>query len=478
MTTAREYLRVSVDRSGREKSQDQQHAENEAAAAAFGIDSLGRPYKDTGSASRHASKQRDGFARLLEDLDAGRFNADVLVLWESSRGSRKVSEWVRLVELCEEAEVKIAVTTHRRLYDPSNAHDRHNLYDDANDSEYESAKTSARGKRDAAALAVAGQPHGVAAYGYRRLYDPTTRKLIAQEPDPKERRVVVELFDRLAGGDSLVGIARDFKARGIASRGGISFAPQALRRLALTLAYAGKRTHREAVYDAAWPALVDDATFYAVQARLLDPARTTRRPGRAKWLLSNIAGCDVCGGLLTVKFPKGARRYQCHRNSCVTIDADELDRWAEREVLGLLTKPTTLKRLVPSGADPVALKAARGEVGRIKSEHRDLIRKVGAGQLSPAMAAGSEPMILDRLSVAESKVAELTRPVGLRGLIEPGAQVGAQWNSMPMSAKREVVRLLFVPGVVGVLSIARGRGESTQSRIRLDGKPLRGQNPS
>ncbi len=74
--TAREYLRVSVDRSGREKSNDEQHADNVDAAPALGIDSFGKPYRDTGSASKHATKGRDDFDRLLTDLAAGRLLAE------------------------------------------------------------------------------------------------------------------------------------------------------------------------------------------------------------------------------------------------------------------------------------------------------------------------------------------------------------------------------------------------------------------
>jgi hypothetical protein len=185
-----------------------------------------------------------------------------------------------------------------------------------------------------------------------------------------------------------------------------------------------------------------------------------------------IARCDRCGSALAVKFPHGERRYQCHVKSCVTVDADELDAWAEKEVLGILTKPDVVKRLMPTAADPVALEAARGEVAKIGAEHQELVRQVGSGQLSAAMAAGAEPPILARLKLAEARVAELSAPTGLRHLIEPGAKVQAQWKSMPMPAKREVMRLLFSEGVVGVLSITSGRGKTTQSRIRLGGKPL------
>jgi hypothetical protein len=223
--------------------------------------------------------------------------------------------------------------------------------------------------------------------------------------------------------------------------------------------------------------LIDDATFYAVQARLWDPARSTWRPGSAKWLLSGIGLCDRCGSRLGVKFPRGGeRRYVCQgkNKTCVSVHADELDAWAEREVLGILTKPDVVERLMPGAADPAALGAARGEVARVKAEHRDLVRRVGAGELSAAMAAGAEPPMLARLAVAEAKVVELTAPAGLRHLIEPGAQVQAWWEFIPMPAKREVMRLLFSQGVVGVLSVVQGRGQPTEARIRLDAEPLPG----
>ena len=94
-TTAREYLRVSVDKSGLERSPAEQHADNECVAAEHGWQ-LGDPYRDVGSASRYANGNgRPGFGRLVADLEAGRFGAGVLVLWEASRGSRRLSEWAR-----------------------------------------------------------------------------------------------------------------------------------------------------------------------------------------------------------------------------------------------------------------------------------------------------------------------------------------------------------------------------------------------
>src|SRR6266567_5443082 len=122
----REYLRVSQDRSGRARSVEEQHDDNLKAAEAHGFSINGEAYSDVSlSASRYATKVRGDFGRLLADLGRGRFGADVLVLWESPRGSRKVGEWVTLIELCETA--RIHVTTNGRTYDPANARDRRSM---------------------------------------------------------------------------------------------------------------------------------------------------------------------------------------------------------------------------------------------------------------------------------------------------------------------------------------------------------------
>jgi DNA invertase Pin-like site-specific DNA recombinase len=493
---AREYLRVSVDKSGRERSIDEQAAENRKAARSLGIKKFGTPYKDTGSASRHARKQRDDFRRLLNDLASGRFDADVLVLWESSRGSRKVGEWVDLIEKCEKAGVRIAVTTHNRCYSPGNARDRRTLLEDSIDAEYESGKLSARGKRAAAAAAAEGLPHGRVPYGYKRTYDPMTKRLVRQEPDPIEAPIVRELFKRLRRGESLTAIADDFTARGIKSRGSATVPPtpfcaQTLRGIALAPVYAGRRVHSpngthkrssdaEHSYDGTWKALVTDETFYAVQARLRDPARITTRPGRAKHLLTMTARCDVCDGPLvaTNRFD-GGRRYQCNVGH-VLVMADDLDAWAEGQVLSLLTRPDVVRRLMPKAVDAKAMRAARNDVARCKHEHDELVAQVAAGKLSSRLAAGAEPAILQRLEVAEQRVVALSTPAELQQLIEPGATVRQQWRRAAMSTKREIVRLLFAPGLLGVLSVAgvNGGANTIEARARLDGKPLRAKRTS
>jgi site-specific DNA recombinase len=466
-TLAREYLRVSFDASGRERSNDEQHGEN---VAAFADVRFGKPYRDTGSASRHAHKRRDDFEALLADLAADRFGAALLVLWESSRGSRKVGEWVQLIELCEQRQVRIGVTTHGpRTYDPTNPRDRRSLLEDAVDSEYESAKVSVRARRAAAANAAAGKPHGRIPYGYRRRYDPATGRLVGQEPEPAEAAVMVEVFDRLAAGDSLRGVARDLERRGIRSRTGKVLTSEVLRPMVLSPLYAGRRVHvpgggrmdrlqRErlaTLVDAEWPALVPTSTFLAVRHRLTDPARRTSRPGRGVHLLSMIAVCDVCGGPLSATFRRGPREYGCQNGGHVRVPADELDTEAEGEIVDYLASPDNAARLTARDGDDEALAAARDLVARVRAELDDLADQVGRGEVSAVLAARAEPQIVARLRDAERHVEELTTPPALRAFAGPADEVRARWKAATMPAKREAARLLLSAGLLGELRVTR-----------------------
>lgn len=456
MTTTREYLRVSLDRSGRQRSQAEQHEDNQRAAAEHGL-TLGAPYTDTGSASRYAAKGRDGFASLLGDLGSGRFGAEVLMLWESSRGSRRVGEWVDLIETCEERGVKIHVTTHGRTYDTANGRDRRSLLEDAVDSEYESAKLSARGRRAAAANAAAGRPNGPTPYGFERRFDPQTRKLAGQFEHPDEGPRVRELFERIERGDSLHGIARDWAAQGVVNGKGAPFSPQHLRSMATCPAYGGLRAStRNGVritVTATWQPLVPLARWHAVQRILTDPKRITRRPGRAVHLLSMIARCAVCDAVLAVSFRKGTAFYSCHGIGCVSVARDDLDEVITGAVLAYLSRPDVHRMLISAETDTEELSRVRDEVAAVRGELDALAVEVGAGRLSATLAAAAEPAILARLNAAEQREQALITPAALAGILAPGEDVATRWEAASMPARREVMRMMLSDELLGVVRI-------------------------
>lgn len=476
---AREYLRVSLDRSGRARSNSEQQQDNRRSWDLF---EFGDCYSDTTSASRYATKVRGGYRELIRDLTEDRFGANVLVLWEGSRGSRRVGEWVELIELCEDRGVKIAVTTDERLYDPANPRDRKSLLETATDAEYESAKISARIRRANAANAAAGRPHGHVPYGYQRFYDPVTRAFVAQEPVESEAVVVREVFERIKSGHSLNAIARDFAARKIRSRTGKPLSAVRLRQIALNPTYAGLRTftpdgkkmtpterrRNATLIEAVWPGIVPKRTYLAVQRILEDPARrASHRPGRAFYLLSMIARCDACGGPLAVTYrPTGSKakrqrreqitaQYFCRDRGCLRVDMADLDDRATEAMLDYLSRPDNVQRLLTDDHNSDDLERTREQVAEIRAELDELADKVGRGELSSALAARAEPQIRERLRAAEAREAELSTPSALRGLIEPGEDVAERWHAAPISAKRRIARILLAPDVLGELRVTR-----------------------
>ena len=472
---AREYLRVSKDRSGRARSVNEQHTDNERAATEHRL-TLGEPYLDNDvSASRYATKVRKDFGRLLADLETGAFCARVLILWESSRGSRKVSEWVHLVEACEAAGVDIYVTTHGRRYDPANARDRRSLLEDAVDSEYESSKLSIRSKRSVREGAAAGMPHGRMPLGYRRRYDPMTRRLVAQEPDPATAPLIRELFARLAAGHSLRSIAREWQARGVVNGKGLPYSAAHLRELARKHAYAGLRVYvpgsgpgnnagqrgpEAQVTEATWEPLVSREQFWQVQAILSDPKRKTTRPGRANHLLSMIARCDVCSGPLVALRPASLTYsiYRCHKGGHVHIREADLDDLAERVMIAYLAREDLSTEWVAAvaGQDDDELQEIRDDLAGLRRRQDEIEEAMADPDAASVVAlAQAAAKIRAEVSVLEERQRERLTPPALAGLIKPGPGIERRWKDAPLEVKRQVARALLSAELLGELRVTR-----------------------
>jgi len=338
------------------------------------------------------------------------------------------------------------------------------------DSEADSAKKSDAILRAAAATAARGEPHGRIPFGYRRRYDPVTRRLVAQEPEPAEAAVVRELFQWLRAGHSLKAIERDFGARGIRTRTGKVFEAQHLRDVALRPIYAGLRVHspgnRTGRYrgslagavEAAWPALVDRETFFTVRNLLLAPERRTSRPGRGKHLLSLIAVCDVCGGWLTVGYPiRGEtrrREYQCRDRTCVRIGADDLDAYAEQVMLAYLARDDVIEGLRAEPEDGGELATVRADLAAARAELASLRKAGREGRVSVGTLVQVEPGLVTRVESLEARERELVTPPAL-AMVPPGKDVRRRWQAAPMSARRQVSRMLCSPAILGQLRVTR-----------------------
>jgi DNA invertase Pin-like site-specific DNA recombinase len=463
---AREYLRVSKDKSGRRRSVDEQHADNQTAADERRW-TLGEPYADNDkSASRFARRIREDFGKLISDLEARRFGADYLILWEGSRGSREMAEWVRLVNVCAERDVQFYITSEDRVFDPRNDHDWAALIDMGKDSEVESRKTSKRARRTTVANAKAGRPHGICNDGYLRQYDPRTGDLVAQVIDPDRAMIFETLFELILQLVPLKEIARRFEARGWLNKSGRPFQPEHLRAIAKTHAYAGIRVHTQGregsrrvvrpdlMVDATWPGIVSKETFWKVQSILDAPERRTTRGGKATHLVSMIGRCGKCPAPLVAakgRKPQSTPKYAC-RFGHVSVDRAQLDEYVTELVCAYLSRPDNYDALQPTERTD-ELEKVRGRIAQVEHELRDLERALKRREISPTLAGAAEQEWLTELEQLRKTEHGLRTPAVLQGFLKPGDDVRARWErpDTTIAAKREIIRMLLAPGVLGTL---------------------------
>ena len=473
MLLLREFLRVSKDRSGQEKSPRQQHEDHERDAERHGFELHPSPYREVGSASRQAKKARDEFPRLIADLQEGRFGADGLCLWENSRGSRRVSEWALLLDLLAEHGLLVWIHSHGRMLNPRNHRDRREMLNEAVDSEYESGKTSDRLRRDHADRAAEGQPVGRLSWGYRSVYDERTGRLVRREPDIESGRpaLVRELFERFAVGTGLLRIAHDWRERGIVNGKGRPFSAMQLRDMLRNRVYIAERVHvpgeetrwwrardRVSITDGQWEPIVDRALFLQVQAILDDPARVTTRPGGARHILSIIARCDQCSGPMCALTLRGEAVYRCRAGGCAVVLKADLDALAMRRVEDYLSSPAVRNGLRQLDEQAAAELAEVDEaLAKEDRELKSLEAGVSAGDLTVEFARTVAPGIRSRMAALEARRRDLAEPSALRGLIGPREDVRARLAAIAddVPRLRRVAQLVLSTQAAGEVRVQR-----------------------
>lgn len=459
---ARDYRRLSDAKGG--TSLEDQGADNAASADENGWTLHGTPYIDDGlSASRYAKKRRDDFEQLVADLQSGptgregRFGADVLMLWESSRGSRKVGEWVSFIELCEEKQVRIWVTTHERLYDPANGRDRKTLIEDAADSEYESYKTHRRVLRAAAAQAQKGRPYGEAPYGLVPVYDQKTGKLINWVEDPVRSIVPRELFRLLERHVAMADITRRFARRGYTNRSGRPFSHEHLADMARRHSYTGIRAYKGTLYEAVWDGIVPRKRFWNVQRLLDTPGRATYRGGGTRYELTAGLRCSRCDGPFRVQDNNPNRRkptYRCE-TGCMNIQKAPIDELiiGKQGDLGLLleylARDDIYEILAAPSSDDDALVDLQARLAAARAE-RDEMRNARGKNLAEVMVLANSLGDKEQEVVEmEARERELTLPSVVLSIIKPGVDIWQSWGEAPIAGRRQLVRLILSPRYLG-----------------------------
>jgi site-specific DNA recombinase len=450
------YGRVSQDRS-EGKSVDDQLAECRAWAHRESWRIVAEHRDDGISASRYANgKARPGWQSVTDLITSG--GVDLLVVWEISRATRDRFVWASLLAACQERKVKIA--SGGRIHDTADPDDAFMLDIQGAQAVRESEKTRARILRSVRARAAAGAPHGRIAYGYRRIYDPETRKLVSQEPDLETAPVVCEIARRCLAGEATHAVAADLNSRGVTAPQGGRWDLTQVKRIAISPTYAALRSHNgEITGPATWPALISEADHWALVERLTNPARKTVRDGSIKHLLVGIALCGVCGAPCRRVKNRNTPSYMCGQGFCVARAQAPTDAYVSDVVIARLSREDVHDLLIeqPEVSEAAArLTALRNQRSRLKEKVKDCSIDVDT-------YADIDASLRDQITTLERQL----RPKGIPQALTDLAgrpDVAACWNGLSVPQRRELIRVLLVPRI---LPTGKGARQFDPDRIEI-----------
>jgi DNA invertase Pin-like site-specific DNA recombinase len=373
------------------------------------------------SASRHARRTRNDFEALLAAIEAKK--ARIVVAFEASRYYRDIEAYIRLRNACMNSNVFLCYNG--QVFDLSKREDRKATAQDALQAEDEAEGIRDRVLRSTRAQAKKGLPHGRLLWGYARRYDPESGDLIEQYPHPERAHIVLEVFQRIAAGETEYAILQDLKARGERTPG-VEWDYYHLPNMLRNVGYKGRRVHRgEDFGEAAWPALVPEELFDQVQEIVGDESRNTVRDYAVKHLLSGIARCGECEDHphLRVGKSRGYLVYGCSARFDSQMRKDKLDAYVEEAVVSWFGSRAAVAAFQ---SDEQEKRAERART-RMKALQRQLdeARELAATfkedgvtpRLSLASLAVQEDRLVPQIEAAKAEAQEMNAPPLVRRLV-------------------------------------------------------------
>lgn len=442
------YARKSTSDQGRSVARQERAWRTDCAM--FGVEP-GRVFVDPDfSASRYARRDRPDYAALLEQVRASA--CEMVSLWEVTRGSRQMGEWVTFLDLCRDQGVLIRVfgEDEPQTYDPRRQRDREYLLKEGMQAEAEVERLRHRIMPGIADAASQGRPPGPLLYGYTRVYGALTESSISASGS-KRREIVQVVNDaeaaivRQAARDTLAGIplhtqARRLNLKGVPTPSGKgSWRGSNLNRMLRNPGYEGHRVHNgQVVAENAWPAILDPDTAGQLRALLETPGRRNFTDTSLKYDLSGAALCGECRKPMRVT----RMRYQCMIAGCMKVSASSalMNGAVRRMVIARLQMPDAAVAFTPAQPD-AQVAAVKEELRRLTDRQKELYAEAAKpGGPSMGLVAAAERELLPQIDAAQTRLRALQTPPALRGY-DP-IDLAQRWESYTVGEHRAVIMAL------------------------------------
>lgn len=297
MTTVGAYVRISDDRDGESTATARQLEDCRAYAKAQGW-KIGEVFEDADFSASKRKVVRPAFERLIEAVSAKRI--DGVLAWRQDRLQRSLRDFVRLADACEDAGGFVLTL---------DGVDTRNLGGQILGSVLtvvaaaEAKNTSGRVARWHRERVAKGKPGvgGNRRFGYTRQSD-----IIEAEAT-----LIREAMGKVFAGESIRGIALDWKRRGVVTPLGNPWHPVALRAMLIGAQLSAQREHEGVLTAGTWEPIITPADTIRLRAILTDPARRSAPHAARSYLLTGFVRCGRCGERLIGQRNGPHRSYAC-----------------------------------------------------------------------------------------------------------------------------------------------------------------------
>ncbi|MBR2674329.1 MAG: recombinase family protein [Mogibacterium sp.] len=227
--------------------------------------------------------KRPNFLRMIEDSEYGNF--EVILVYQLDRFARNKNDSGYYKKILARNGVKV-VSAMEHISNDSSGVITEGLLEVVN--EYFSQQLSEKVTRGMNLRAEQFKYNGGAVnFGY--TIDSEGHYI----PDKVTAPIVVEIFERIADGDTMKSIVEDLNKRGIKTSTGSHFKKNSLQNMVRNEKYRGVYKYGELRYEDAIPRLVSDELFYEVQ-EMLGTHKHSHRPAIEEYLLSGKLYCGRC----------------------------------------------------------------------------------------------------------------------------------------------------------------------------------------
>jgi hypothetical protein len=306
--------------------------------------------------------------------------------------------------------------------------------------------------------------------------------------DPFTSQYVIEAFQRVADGMSVRRVVAWLGSLPLSARSGKTLTYAVVRKVLSSSLYIGRFSDEPDAPPARWPAIIDDATFRAVQTRIQGHQKMPRQATN-RYLLTGLLHCHKCGSRMAGWQRKGRPAYyRCNgflrgakapNPSCVsTVRASFMDDRVVAEVAALLdgltstdpdfgkTLGTAWERLRQPAHGPASAERCRSleqQAAKVKRRLARAAELFADGDLDKRGYDSLREKVRDDLEAIDAELSRLA-PLAPAPVLPPLADVlrklsawGDALTAVDLSAQRDVLEILL--DTIRPVPLGRGRYE-------------------